>query len=167
MVASHRGSWGGRRHDQGHVCARTEETWYARKCRDGSVLQCPSLIVPLHPAGMALLQPSADRARFWRHDAGGGSSLSPVSGDGTERHAQAISGAVCRVLWSWNNWGMSRGSRGYLAGALMPWLPGAQGHRSSLLQGTFYGTGIMVPYRCVIVGCYRHVGMATTDRERG
>jgi hypothetical protein len=35
-----------------------------------------------------------------------GSSLSPVSGAGTERHAQAISGAVCRVLWSWNNWGM-------------------------------------------------------------
>jgi hypothetical protein len=32
--------------------------------------------------------------------------LSPVSGDGTERHAQAISGAVCSVLWSCTNWGM-------------------------------------------------------------
>jgi hypothetical protein len=99
-------SWGGRCHDQGHVCASTEETWYARKCRDGSVLSCPSVIVHPLPAGMALLQPSAYRARFRGRDAGGGSPLSLVSGDGTERHAQAISGAVCSVLWSCNNWGM-------------------------------------------------------------
>jgi hypothetical protein len=37
----------------------TEETWYARKCRDGSVLSCPSVIVHPLPAGMALLQPRA------------------------------------------------------------------------------------------------------------
>jgi hypothetical protein len=48
----------------------------------------------------------------------------------------------------------------------MPWLPGAQGNRSRRLQGTFYGAGIMVPYRCVIVGFHRHVGMDTTDSER-
>src|SRR5262245_19326073 len=49
----------------------------------------------------------------------------------------------------------------------MPWLQGTQGHRSRLLQGTFYGTGIMIPYRCVIVGSHRHVGMDTPESERG
>ena len=48
----------------------------------------------------------------------------------------------------------------------MPWLQGAQGNRSRLLQDTFYGTGIMVPYLCVIVGCHSNVGMDTTDNER-
>jgi hypothetical protein len=42
----------------------------------------------------------------------------------------------------------------------------AQGNRSRLLQGTFYGTGIMIPYICVIVGCHSHVGMDTTNSER-
>jgi hypothetical protein len=106
VVAFHRGSWGGRRQEHGHVGARTEETWYARQCRDGSVLSCPSLIVHPLPAGMALLQPRADRACFWGRDAGGGSPLSPVSGDGPERPAPAISGAVCRGFWSCTNWGM-------------------------------------------------------------
>jgi hypothetical protein len=49
----------------------------------------------------------------------------------------------------------------------MPRLQGVQGHRSRLLQDTFYGAGIMVPYRCVIVGFHRHVGMDTTHSERG
>src|SRR5262247_3744615 len=48
----------------------------------------------------------------------------------------------------------------------MPRLQGTQGNRSRLLQGTFYGTGIMVPYHCVIVGCHHNVGMDTTDSER-
>jgi hypothetical protein len=48
----------------------------------------------------------------------------------------------------------------------MPWLQGAQGHSSRLWQGTFYGTGIMVPYLCVMVGCQSHVGINTTDSER-
>jgi hypothetical protein len=48
----------------------------------------------------------------------------------------------------------------------MPWLQGAQGNRSRLLQGTFYGTGIMVPYLCAIVGCHSNVGMDATDNER-
>ena len=48
----------------------------------------------------------------------------------------------------------------------MPWLQGVQGNRSRLLQGTFYGTGIMVPYICVIVGFHSNVGMDTTDSER-
>ena len=46
------------------------------------------------------------------------------------------------------------------------YVQGAQGNRSRLLQGTFYGTGIMVPYLCVIVGCHSHVGMEATDHER-
>src|SRR5678810_23364 len=54
-----------------------------------------------------------------------------------------------------------------ITGASMPWLQGAQGNRSRLLQGTFYGTGIMVPYLCVIVGCHSHVGMDTTNSARG
>jgi hypothetical protein len=49
----------------------------------------------------------------------------------------------------------------------MPWLQGAQDNRSRLLQGTFYGTGIMVPYLGVMVGCHRNVGMDTTKSERG
>ena len=53
-----------------------------------------------------------------------------------------------------------------ITGAIMPWLQGAQGNRSRLLQGTFCGTGIMVPYLCVIVGCHSNVGMDTTDSER-
>jgi hypothetical protein len=48
----------------------------------------------------------------------------------------------------------------------VPWLQGAQGNRSRLLQGTFYSTGIMIPYMGVIVGCHRHVGMDTTKSER-
>ena len=51
--------------------------------------------------------------------------------------------------------------------AIMPWLQGAQGNRSRLLQGTFYSTGIMVPYLCVLVGCHSHVGMDTTHNGRG
>jgi hypothetical protein len=47
------------------------------------------------------------------------------------------------------------------------YVQGAQGNRSRLLQGTFYGTGIMVPYLCVIVGCHSHVGMDTTNSARG
>src|SRR5262245_20389671 len=50
--------------------------------------------------------------------------------------------------------------------AIMPWLQGAQGNRSRLLQGTFYSIGIMVPYLCVIVGCHSHVSMDTTNNER-
>ena len=46
------------------------------------------------------------------------------------------------------------------------YVQGAQGNRSRLLQGTFYDTGIMVPYMCVIVGCHRNVGIDTTNSER-
>ena len=42
----------------------------------------------------------------------------------------------------------------------------AQDHRSRLLQGTFYGTGIMTPYLCAIVGCHSHVSMDMTESER-
>src|SRR5712691_92982 len=85
----------------------TEETWYVRKCRDGSVVSYPSVIVHPLPAGMALLQSRAYRARLWRCDAGGGSPLSPVPGDAPERHAPARSCAVCTVLWTRHTWGMS------------------------------------------------------------
>ena len=47
------------------------------------------------------------------------------------------------------------------------YVQGAQGNRSRLLQGTFYGTGIMVPYLCVIVGCHSHVDMYTTNSAWG
>ena len=46
------------------------------------------------------------------------------------------------------------------------YVQGAQGNRSRVWQGTFYGTGIMVPYICVIVGCYSNAGMDTTNSER-
>ena len=129
VVASHRGCWGGRRQEHGYVGTRTEETYYARQCRDGSVLSCPSLIVHPLPAGMALLQPRADRARFWGRDAGGGSSLSPVSGDGSERPAQAISGAVCRGLWSCTNGGMLLlRPQWFCAGHLAPAAVGCDAH---------------------------------------
>src|SRR5262245_54952386 len=84
-----------------------EETWYVRKCRDGSVLSYPSVIVHPLPAGMARLQSRAYRARLWRRDAGGGSPLSPVSGAAPERQAQAMSCAVCTVLCPRTNWGLS------------------------------------------------------------
>src|SRR6266446_4305078 len=87
------------------VFTSKEETWYACQCCDGSVLSCPSVIVHPLPAGMARLQPRAYRARLWRRDAGGGSPLSSVSGDAPDRHAQAMSCAVCTVLWIQNTWG--------------------------------------------------------------
>ena len=65
---------------------------------DRSVLSCPSVIVHRLPSGMALLQPSASRARLWRRNAGQGSHLSPVSGAGPERPAPAIPGALPRPL---------------------------------------------------------------------
>ena len=49
----------------------------------------------------------------------------------------------------------------------MPWLQGAQGNRSRLLQGTFYSTDIIVPYLWVIVGCHSHGDMDTTNNGRG
>jgi hypothetical protein len=51
------------------VCARKEEAWYVRQCRNGSVLSCPSVTVHQLPSGMALLQPSAYCARLRRRDA--------------------------------------------------------------------------------------------------
>ena len=107
MVAFQRGAWGRRRHDQGHVGAGTEETWYARQSRDGSVLSCPPVIVHPLSSGVALLQPCAYRARLWRRDAGGGRSLSPVSGATTKRQAPAMAGAVCPVRCPGHHWGRS------------------------------------------------------------
>jgi len=52
-------------------------------------------------------------------------------------------------------------------GAILPWLQGVQGNSNRLVQGTFSSTGIMVPYFCVMVGCHSHVGMDTTNNEKG
>ena len=49
----------------------------------------------------------------------------------------------------------------------MPWLQGVQGNSNRLVQGTFSSTGIMDPYFCVMVGCHSHVGIDTTNNEKG
>jgi len=49
----------------------------------------------------------------------------------------------------------------------MPWLQGAQGNRNRLLQGTFYSMSIMDPYLCVMVGFHSHIGIDTTNNEKG
>src|SRR5262252_2759427 len=52
-------------------------------------------------------------------------------------------------------------------GAILPWLQGAQGNSSCLLQGTFYSMGIMTPSLCVMGGCQSTGGLDTTTNEKG